>query len=78
MTTVELLKSAQYLVDNKGQKTAVLLDLAVWEELVNIIKEMEAKDRQHLLNTVAEARQAYQTGQVKRGTADDLIADLNT
>jgi len=51
-----------------------------WEEIVALleeIEEMEAEDRQQILKAVAESRQAYQTGQVKRGTAADLIADLN-
>lgn len=32
--------------------------------------------REDLLGEIAEARQSYQVGQVKRGSAVDLMADL--
>lgn len=76
MTVAELTNQARYVTDAEGNRQAIQLDLAVWEELVALIEELEAEDRQQLLEAVAESRQAYQTGQVERGTADDLIATL--
>jgi len=80
MTVAELTNKARFVIDAQGNRQAILLDLPVWEEIVALleeIEEMEAEDRQQILKAVAESRQAYQTGQVKRGTAADLIADLN-
>jgi hypothetical protein len=33
--------------------------------------------RTHLTEEVAEARQAHQQGEVRRGTVEDLLAELN-
>ncbi len=40
MTIVETLKSAQFVVDNEGQQTAVLLDIQSWEALINWIEDI--------------------------------------
>ena len=39
----ELLQSVQYVTDNKGQKRAVLLDMSVWEQVVNQLQQDEAE-----------------------------------
>ncbi|HFE66475.1 MAG TPA: hypothetical protein ENJ93_04350, partial [Chloroflexi bacterium] len=39
----ELLQSVQYVTDNKGQKRAVLLDMSVWEQVVNQFQQDEAE-----------------------------------
>jgi hypothetical protein len=38
MVIGEALKSAQFVVDNEGRRTAVLLDIEVWEALMNWIE----------------------------------------
>jgi hypothetical protein len=83
MSVAELIQSVEFLVDATGHKKAVMLDMAMWEEIVAILEKMEptqdqnsTKARHRLLKAVAESRQAYQSGQVKRGTADDLIAEI--
>lgn len=40
MTVVEVLKSAQFVVDNKGHQTAVLLDIESWQALVDWIEDL--------------------------------------
>ena len=35
----ELLQSVQYVTDNKGRKRAVLLDMSVWEQVVDQLRE---------------------------------------
>ena len=40
MTVVDVLKSAQFVVDNKGQQTAVLLDIESWQALVDWIEDL--------------------------------------
>jgi hypothetical protein len=45
--------------------------------LVEIIRQrLIEKRRMELITHVAEARQAYQSGDVKRGTVDDLMKEL--
>jgi len=46
-------------------------------QLIDIIyRRLVEQRRETLAQEVAAARQAYQSGQVRRGTVDDLMADL--
>jgi hypothetical protein len=36
-----LLQSAQFLVDNDGHKKAVLLDMTIWQELLELLEDLE-------------------------------------
>lgn len=38
MTIIEALKSAQFVVNNEGQQTGVLLDIQSWEALIDWIE----------------------------------------
>ena len=40
MSTIEILESAQYVIDKDGHRTAVLLDLPSWETLRQILLEL--------------------------------------
>jgi len=40
MTVIEALKSAQFVVDNRGRQTAVLLDIQSWQALLDWIEDM--------------------------------------
>ncbi len=40
MTVIEALKSAQFVVDNRGHPTAVLLDIQSWEALIEWIEDV--------------------------------------
>lgn len=47
-------------------------------ELLKIIyRRLVEQRRDRLVEEVAETRQAYQTGQVRRGTVDELMAELD-
>ena len=41
MNTTELLDKVQFVLDSDGNKTAVLLDYAAWEELLTIMEDRE-------------------------------------
>jgi hypothetical protein len=41
MTIAELNKKIEYLTDATGQRKAVVLDLAVWEEIVAALKQSD-------------------------------------
>jgi len=45
MSVAELLRSAQFVVDAAGERKAVQLDLAVWEEIMTLLKTQEAEWR---------------------------------
>jgi hypothetical protein len=38
MTTTELINSAQFIIDQEGNRKGVVLEVAVWEEIVAIIE----------------------------------------
>lgn len=40
MTVIDALKSAQYVVDQQGHRTAVLLTMQSWQSLVQWIEDM--------------------------------------
>ena len=41
MTVKEILRTAQFLVDTEGKTKAVVLDYAVWEELRELLEDLE-------------------------------------
>lgn len=55
MTTAELLDSAQYLVDDTGQKKAVVIEMSLWEKVLEILENIEdEKEMTRLLNSDEE------------------------
>ncbi|RME64399.1 MAG: hypothetical protein D6790_03305 [Caldilineae bacterium] len=56
MSTLELLQSAEFVVDAAGNKKAVLVDYQVWEELLSILEDLEdAEEIQRLRSAGEEA-----------------------
>lgn len=45
MTITDLTNQVRFVTDAEGNRQAVQLDLAVWEEIVAIIEELEAEQR---------------------------------
>ena len=41
MSVVDILESAQYVVDSRGQQTAVLLDMPAWRGLQQLLEELQ-------------------------------------
>ena len=41
MNVTELLQEVQFVVDPNGQRQAVQLDLAIWEQIVTLITKIE-------------------------------------
>ena len=41
MSTSELIEQAQYVVDGQGKKRAIMLDIDVWERLLDRLGESE-------------------------------------
>ncbi len=56
MSIKDLVQSAKYLIDESGKKKAVLLDLAVWEELLTLLEDNEDAEE---IRQLREAKQEY-------------------
>lgn len=41
MTTMELLNSAQFIIDKDGHKKAVVIEVAVWQEIVTALEKLD-------------------------------------
>lgn len=41
MNATELLQNVQFVLDTDGNKTAVQIDYAAWEELLDLLEDME-------------------------------------
>lgn len=41
MSIAELIKTAQFVVGSKGNRKVVQLDLAIWEELITLLEDLE-------------------------------------
>jgi hypothetical protein len=41
MSIHEILQAAQFVVDAKGNKKAVLVDYSLWEELLTLLEDLE-------------------------------------
>ena len=54
MSVTELLKSARFVVGADGEKQAVILDVAVWEELVTLMEGLEDAEEMHQARQVDE------------------------
>ena len=41
MGVADLIQKFQFVVDSNGEKQSVLIDYAVWEELLNLLEDIE-------------------------------------
>ena len=41
MTISEVLRSVQFVVDKRGERTAVVLDMQSWDEILSSLEELE-------------------------------------
>lgn len=54
MSITELLQKAQFLVNAKGAKKAVVLDYATWDELLTLLEDLEDADEVRRLRKIRE------------------------
>ncbi len=45
MKVIDILETAQYVVDKRGQQTAVLLDLPAWRSLQQFLEDIQEDER---------------------------------
>jgi predicted DNA-binding protein len=41
MSSTELMHNAQFLVDEQGRRTAVMVDIKVWDALMDLLEDLE-------------------------------------
>ncbi len=41
MSITDVLDKAEFLIDDKGNKKAVVLDMALWQELLDLLQDVE-------------------------------------
>ena len=63
MSIEELLAKAQFLVDTSGNKTAVQIDFAAWEELLTLLEDLE--DAEEISRSRASGEEAIPWEQAK-------------
>lgn len=69
MTVMELLQKAEFLVDARGQRKAVVFEYELWEELLTLLEDLEDADelrqlREESLETIPwnEAKSELRAG----------------
>lgn len=77
MTVVEVLASVRYVTDSKGEKTDVLVPVAVWEALLaswqELIEQIEEQEDAAILQDWLKKRAA---GEVETMSLDALEQEL--
>ncbi|HWP49265.1 MAG TPA: hypothetical protein VNM22_19065 [Candidatus Limnocylindrales bacterium] len=54
MSISELLQKVQFLVDTPGDEKAVVLDYAIWEELLTLLEDLEDAEEIRRLREAGE------------------------
>lgn len=54
MSVIELLQTAQFVIDASGNKKAVVLDYTVWEELLTLLEDWEDAEEIRRLREAGE------------------------
>ncbi len=70
MDTTELLRNVQFVLDSEGNKTAVQIDYAAWEELLTLLEDME--DAEEIRRSRASGEEAIPW---ERAKAELLVND---
>ena len=63
MNTTELLQNVQFVTDADGNKTAVQIDYAAWEEVLTLLEDLE--DAEEIRRSRASGEEAVPWEQAK-------------
>ncbi len=63
MNATELLQNVQFVLDTDGNKTAVQIDYAAWEELLTLLEDIE--DAEEISRSRASGEEAIPWEQAK-------------
>lgn len=65
MGVADLMQKSRFVVDSNGEKQAVLLDYAVWEELLNLLEDLEDSEEIGRLRDAAEESIPWEQAKVE-------------
>ena len=54
MNAIEMLQTAEFVVDAQGKKRAVLLEYKIWEELMTLLEDLEDAEEIRRLREAGE------------------------
>ena len=77
MSVIEILETAQYVVDKDGQETAVLLDLASWTSLRHLLEELIEDENLGQLMMAVENDEKL-TGNAARRAYNEYLAEAQS
>ncbi|HZQ10779.1 MAG TPA: hypothetical protein VFD70_29645 [Anaerolineae bacterium] len=60
MSVTDMLSKAEFLVDDKGNKKAVVLDIALWQELLDLLQDVEDANEIERLRELGEETMDWQ------------------
>jgi len=77
MSVTELLQAAQFLVDANGNKKAVMLDFAIWEELLTLLEDLEDAEEIRRLREAGEEAVPWEQAKAElRGEGIDVSLSI--
>ncbi len=65
MSVADKLQAAQFVVDADGTKKAIILDYALWEELLLLLEDAEDAAEMHHLREAGEEAIPWEQAKVK-------------
>ena len=74
MGVADLIQKSRFVVDSSGEKIAVLLDYAVWRELLNLLEDLEDSEEIRLLLDAAEEFVPWEQAEVESLSDDKFEA----
>ena len=72
MGVADLIQKFQFVVDSNGEKQSVLIDYAVWEELLNLLEDLEDSEEIGRLRAAAEESIPWEQAKVEM-IANELL-----
>ena len=83
MGVADLIQKFQFVVDANGEKQSVLIDYAVWEELLNLLEDLEDSEEIDRLRDAGEESIPWEQAKVEllsdekfEALADQLADDF--
>jgi hypothetical protein len=78
MSIVELLESAQFVVDAEGNKKAVMFDFGLWDELLQLLQQLEElEEEKEDAQAVREIEARLAVGQEPIYSHEEVWAELD-
>ena len=74
MGVADLIQKFQFVVDSNGEKQSVLIDYAVWEELLNLLEDLEDSEEIGRLRAAAEESIPWEQAKVEPVSDDKFEA----